>query len=115
MLKKIPGVQSSKSEIFPEYGSTKDGFPAWLSGKDRRLLQASASQIHYNLTVAKDGSGDFTTIGEAIAAAPNSSTTRSALLIFLASSPVLLHIYYWMDHYLSLKYLKSMLDEATMK
>ncbi|CBI36883.3 unnamed protein product, partial [Vitis vinifera] len=74
MLKKIPG-------IFPEYGSTKDGFPAWLSGKDRRLLQASASQIHYNLTVAKDGSGDFTTIGEAIAAAPNSSTTRFVIHI----------------------------------
>ncbi|KAJ9696549.1 hypothetical protein PVL29_008661 [Vitis rotundifolia] len=81
MLKKIPGVQSSKSEIFPEYGSTKDGFPEWLSGKDRRLLQASASQIQYNLTVAKDGSGDFTTIGEAIAAAPNSSTTRFVIHI----------------------------------
>ncbi|PNX84831.1 pectinesterase/pectinesterase inhibitor, partial [Trifolium pratense] len=78
LLKKVPGVKSktSKSEAFPEYGKVKDGFPTWVSPKDRKLLQTATNQTNFNLVVAKDGSGHFTTIGEAIAAAPNSSATR---------------------------------------
>jgi pectinesterase len=78
MLKKIPGVlkTSMSSEVFPEYGSMKNGFPSWVSPKDRKLLQSSVNGTEYDLVVAKDGTGNFTTIGEAVAAAPNSSTTR---------------------------------------
>jgi pectinesterase len=78
MLKKVPGVKSktSNSEAFPEYGKVKDGFPTWVSPKDRKLLQTATNQTKFNLVVAKDGSGHFTTIGAAIAAAPNSSPTR---------------------------------------
>lgn len=78
MLKKIPGVNTSKSEVFPEYGKVKHGFPSWLSSKDREFLQASVNETKYNFIVAKDGTGNFTTIGDAVAAAPNSSTTRFA-------------------------------------
>ncbi|KAA8543076.1 hypothetical protein F0562_021429 [Nyssa sinensis] len=83
MLKKIPGVNTSSAspEVFPEYGTVKDGFPSWLSPKDRRLLQSSVNQTNYDLVVAKDGSGNFTTIGQAVAAAPNSSTTRFVIYI----------------------------------
>jgi pectinesterase len=70
MLKKIPGVVD-------EYGPMKQGFPTWVGSKARKLLQtSSANQTKYNLVVAKDGTGNFTTITDAVAAAPNSSATR---------------------------------------
>ncbi|KAK7356381.1 hypothetical protein VNO80_15652 [Phaseolus coccineus] len=83
MLKKVPGVKTttSKSEVFPEYGKMKKGFPLWVSPKDRKLLQASANETKFDLVVAKDGTGNFTTIGEALAVAPNSSTTRFVIHI----------------------------------
>ncbi|XP_061967089.1 pectinesterase [Populus nigra] len=81
MLKKIPGVNASKSEVFPDYGNVKHGFPSWLSTKDRKLLQASANATKFDLIVAKDGTGNFTTISEAVRAAPNSSDTRFVIHI----------------------------------
>lgn len=59
----------------------KGGYPSWLSKKDRQLLQSSVGEIDYDLVVAKDGSGNFTTIGAAVEAAPNSSTTRFVIYI----------------------------------
>ncbi|KAJ1412598.1 Pectinesterase, catalytic [Sesbania bispinosa] len=82
MLKKVPGVKkSSKSEAFPEYGKLEKGFPSWISPKDRKLLQAPVNETKFDLVVAKDGTGNFTTVGEALAAAPNSSTTRFVIYI----------------------------------
>ncbi|XP_059437559.1 pectinesterase-like [Corylus avellana] len=82
MLKKIPGVKTSmSSEVFPEYGRMRNGFPTWVSPKDRKLLQSSVNETEYDLVVAKDGTGNFTTIGEAVAVAPNSSTTRFVIYI----------------------------------
>lgn len=78
MLKKISGHDhKSNSEVFPEYGRMKNGFPNWVSSKDQKLLLSSVNKTKYNLVVAKDGTGNFTTISEAVEAAPNSSTTRS--------------------------------------
>ncbi|XP_057806588.1 pectinesterase-like [Salvia miltiorrhiza] len=42
-------------------------FPAWVTGSERRLLQSAA--VTANAVVAKDGSGDFKSVGEAINAA----------------------------------------------
>ncbi|KAL3535468.1 hypothetical protein ACH5RR_003929 [Cinchona calisaya] len=42
-------------------------FPRWISGHDRKLLQSNT--IEANAVVAKDGSGDYTTVAEAIQAA----------------------------------------------
>ncbi|KAJ1402382.1 Pectinesterase, catalytic [Sesbania bispinosa] len=82
MLKKVPGgKKTSNSEVFPEYGKMKKGFPSWVSPKDRKLLQASVNETKFDLVVAKDGTGNFTTIGEAVAAAPNSSETRFVIHI----------------------------------
>ncbi|XP_056171633.1 pectinesterase-like isoform X2 [Syzygium oleosum] len=86
MLKKLPGVKgrpsgSPAAEVFPEYGRMRDGFPSWVSPKDRRLLQAPVSAIKYNVTVAQDGTGNFTTVSAAVAAAPNASTTRFVIYI----------------------------------
>ncbi|KAJ8899105.1 hypothetical protein K2173_010258 [Erythroxylum novogranatense] len=81
MLKKVPAVNKSKSQAFPEYGKVKHGFPTWLSSKDRKLLQAPVNSTKYDLIVAKDGTGNFTTVSEAVAAAPNSSDTRFVIYI----------------------------------
>ncbi|KAJ8635800.1 hypothetical protein MRB53_010067 [Persea americana] len=56
-----------------------DGFPSWLSAGDRRLLQAST--VTPNVVVAADGSGDFTTVSAAVAAAPESSSSRYVIKI----------------------------------
>ncbi|WRX11378.1 Pectinesterase [Theobroma cacao] len=81
MLNKVPGVNKSKSEVFPEYGRVKNGFPTWLSSKDRKLLQASVNETKFDLIVAKDGIGNFTNITDAVAAAPNNSDTRFVIYI----------------------------------
>ncbi|KAM7501198.1 hypothetical protein LguiB_000102 [Lonicera macranthoides] len=84
LLKKLENNSSSDSEgAFPEYGRVKNGFPKWVSKKDRRLLQVAGvgNETKYDLVVAKDGSGNFTTIGEAVAAVPNMSKTRFVIYI----------------------------------
>ncbi|KAL0344981.1 UNVERIFIED_CONTAM: putative pectinesterase/pectinesterase inhibitor 17 [Sesamum radiatum] len=45
----------------------RQGFPGWVSARDRKLLQSS--EIKADAVVAKDGSGNFKTVSEAIAAA----------------------------------------------
>ncbi|KAK8513700.1 hypothetical protein V6N13_002428 [Hibiscus sabdariffa] len=54
-------------------------WPEWLSAGDRRLLQATT--VTPNVTVAADGSGDFRTVSEAVAAAPERSTRRYIIKI----------------------------------
>jgi len=44
-----------------------DGFPSWMSHSDRRLLQEPASKA--DVVVAQDGSGNYKTISEGVAAA----------------------------------------------
>lgn len=64
-----------------------EAFPAWVSRRDRRLLQGSDDgddeENNYPsvLTVAADGTGNFTTIGEAIAFAPNNSADRTVVIV----------------------------------
>ncbi|KAE8681630.1 Pectinesterase 2 [Hibiscus syriacus] len=81
MLNKVPGVNKSKSEAFPQHGRLKNGFPSWLSRRDWRLVQALVNETKFDLVVAKDGTGNFTTISEAVAAAPNNSETRFVIHI----------------------------------
>ncbi|KAI3700998.1 hypothetical protein L2E82_45639 [Cichorium intybus] len=45
------------------------GFPTWVKPGDRKLLQSSTPSSQANVVVAQDGSGNYKTIGEAIAAA----------------------------------------------
>ncbi|CAN4111779.1 unnamed protein product [Withania somnifera] len=46
-----------------------DGFPTWVSPGDRKLLQSSSPASQANIVVAKDGSGNFKTVKEAVASA----------------------------------------------
>lgn len=56
-----------------------EGWPHWLSVGDKRLLQGST--VKADATVAADGSGDFTTIVAAVAAAPEKSNKRFVIHI----------------------------------
>ncbi|XP_010534985.1 PREDICTED: pectinesterase-like [Tarenaya hassleriana] len=56
-----------------------DGWPWWLSEKDRRFLESS--EIKPDAVVAADGSGDFTMVAEAVEAAPNNSKVRYVIKI----------------------------------
>lgn len=49
------------------------GFPTWV---DRKLLQDPTDETKIDLVVSRNGTGNFTTIGEAVSAAPNLSETR---------------------------------------
>ncbi|KAK7845204.1 pectinesterase 3 [Quercus suber] len=57
-----------------EESEGSDEFPTWVSHSDRRLLQEI--NLTVNVTVAKDGSGDYTSISKAVEAVPKKSETR---------------------------------------
>ncbi|KAK7845206.1 pectinesterase 1, partial [Quercus suber] len=63
-----------------EESKGSDEFPTWVSHSDRRLLQEFNVTAH--VTVAKDGSGDYTSISEAVEAVPKkSSETRFVIYV----------------------------------
>ncbi|CAL9015196.1 unnamed protein product [Prunus brigantina] len=61
----------------------KGEFPSWVTSRDRRLLQDYnlAKEVKANIVVAKDGSGNYKTVKEAVAAAPNNSKTRYIIYV----------------------------------
>ncbi|CAL9157237.1 unnamed protein product [Musa hybrid cultivar] len=60
-----------------EPGRYVDGNPSWVSHGDRKLLQTPATlQFTPNVTVAKDGSGNFTILSEAVVQVPRKSDER---------------------------------------
>ncbi|GLT65435.1 hypothetical protein SLA2020_378690 [Shorea laevis] len=58
-----------------------DEFPSWVTSRDRRLLMSLAKDIKPDVVVAKDGSGKYKTLKEAVAAAPSKSKTRHVILV----------------------------------
>ncbi|XP_010271372.1 PREDICTED: pectinesterase-like [Nelumbo nucifera] len=64
---------SSSASLLGRQGGNRrllsDGFPAWVSAADRKLLQSSGAASQADVVVAADGSGNYKTISEAVAAA----------------------------------------------
>ncbi|KAL3519514.1 hypothetical protein ACH5RR_017663 [Cinchona calisaya] len=58
-----------------------DFFPSWITSKDRRLLETLPKDIKSNSVVAKDGSGNYKTVQEAVNAAPNNAQTRYVIYV----------------------------------
>ncbi|KAJ6724318.1 PECTINESTERASE [Salix viminalis] len=52
------------------------GFPSWILGKDRKILESSVGNVEANVVVAQDGSGDYTTVQEAVNSAPDKSQSQ---------------------------------------
>ncbi|KAF3795063.1 putative pectinesterase/pectinesterase inhibitor 34 [Nymphaea thermarum] len=59
----------------------EDGFPAWLTARDRRLLTMEMKDVQADIVVAADGSGTYRTITEAIKAVPEQSTKRTVIYV----------------------------------
>ncbi|XP_062209276.1 pectinesterase-like [Phragmites australis] len=95
MAKKLPGAgpgaptpspltaqaETVRRQPFMGYGQMVKGFPRWVRPGDRRLLQAPAVSITADAVVAKDGSGNYTTVSAAVAAAPANSAKRYVIYI----------------------------------
>ncbi|OVA13138.1 Pectinesterase [Macleaya cordata] len=58
-----------------------DRYPSWVTMRDRKLLEALPNDIIANVTVAKDGSGNYTTVQEAVSSAPDKSKTRYVIYV----------------------------------
>ncbi|KAK9291885.1 hypothetical protein L1049_019836 [Liquidambar formosana] len=62
----------------PEKQTYKEGFPAWVSPRDRKLLQTSSRRA--NVVVAQDGSGNYRTIQAALNTAAKRSGSRRYII-----------------------------------
>lgn len=56
-------------------------WPSWVSKRDRKLMELSGKDIKADVVVAKDGSGDYQTLGEAVAAAPDKKKRRYVIYV----------------------------------
>ncbi|GLJ10964.1 hypothetical protein SUGI_0138960 [Cryptomeria japonica] len=84
LLSDTPQVSRVDDDFLSQYGSVDDGFPSWVSRRDRRLLLQTASGVSLTgnvVTVAKDGSGNYTTITDALNAATHKSATRLVIYV----------------------------------
>ncbi|XAR65617.1 rRNA N-glycosylase [Bertholletia excelsa] len=68
----------AEEEVFRRLGR---GFPSWLTSLDLPLLEARPGAVKANVVVAKDGSGKYKTVAEAVAAAPDNSNTRYVIYV----------------------------------
>ncbi|GKC10354.1 putative pectinesterase/pectinesterase inhibitor 45 [Tanacetum coccineum] len=61
--------------------SADNDFPVWMARNTRRLLKADTPSLKPNVTVAKDGSGNFVTISKALEALPEDYQGRYVIHI----------------------------------
>ncbi|CAI9098421.1 OLC1v1035065C1 [Oldenlandia corymbosa var. corymbosa] len=59
----------------------RNTFPSWLAKKDRKLLQTTNIGVVPNAIVAADGTGNFTSINDAISSVPDHSPNRFIIYI----------------------------------
>uniref|UniRef100_A0A803QRY6 Pectinesterase n=1 Tax=Cannabis sativa TaxID=3483 RepID=A0A803QRY6_CANSA len=59
----------------------KDGFPNWIGHEDRRILKVKGDMPTPNVTVSKNGTGDFKTINDALAAIPSKYEGRYVIYV----------------------------------
>ncbi|KAL9672310.1 hypothetical protein QQ045_028560 [Rhodiola kirilowii] len=70
MVNQIEKVMSSLAIPIPQTTSrrllSEDGFPSWVDTSMRRLLKAPARKIRADVVVAKDGSGKYKRVSDAV-------------------------------------------------
>ncbi|KAB1205782.1 putative pectinesterase/pectinesterase inhibitor 6 [Morella rubra] len=70
-IKKAAALSSTSRPTSKQFGGRRllsDDFPTWVSVADRRLLQSSGAAPEADFVVSQDGSGDYSTISEAVTA-----------------------------------------------
>ncbi|KAK1423665.1 hypothetical protein QVD17_18972 [Tagetes erecta] len=85
IIKGISSVASSYNQRrrLMSFVEARDDMPGWLSGKERKLLQDTKlpAGIKADVVVAKDGSGKFKTISDALKAVPDKSKKRFVIYV----------------------------------
>lgn len=89
MVKNLTAVEldsATKNVEEEQNRDNGDSWPHWLTAGDRRLLQGSGGGTPVtnpppDVTVATDGSGNYRTVSEAVAAAPGGSRKRYIIKI----------------------------------
>ncbi|KAF3672484.1 Pectinesterase 2.1 [Capsicum annuum] len=77
-LAMLASVTAKNEEVFtPLLGR----MPSWISLRDRKLMESSGNAIKANAVVAQDGTGDYQTLAEAVAAAPDKSKKRYVIYV----------------------------------
>lgn len=79
MVHPVPEAKLSKGGINGRNLQTKDQFPSWVSSKDRKLVQVNGVSV--DVTVALDGTGNYTSVSAAVLDAPNYSSRRYVIYI----------------------------------
>ncbi|KAE8728589.1 hypothetical protein F3Y22_tig00004198pilonHSYRG00023 [Hibiscus syriacus] len=78
----IPSIDKITTSLHRRLLSDNNSeFPEWKSHNDRRLLQAKPGNINPNVVVAKDGSGKYNSIVEALAEVLPKNTQRFVIYI----------------------------------
>lgn len=65
-----------------------DGFPEWVSASDRKLLQSNTGPKSADIVVSQDGSGNYKSITEAVAAAKKSSGSGTKRVVIYVKAGV---------------------------
>nr|DAD23305.1 TPA_asm: hypothetical protein HUJ06_024768 [Nelumbo nucifera] len=77
-LAMLTAISSSKEDALRPL----DGkFPSWVTKNDRKLLQSLPRNIKANVVVAKDGSGNYQTVQEAVNSAPDKGKSRYVIYV----------------------------------
>ncbi|KAK1435985.1 hypothetical protein QVD17_01759 [Tagetes erecta] len=77
-LQMVGDTSENEPEMEPE---TNQPYPSWADTSRRSLINADPSTLKPNAVVAQDGSGNFKTITEAVATAPQRSAEPFIILI----------------------------------
>ncbi|MDV3201782.1 MAG: pectinesterase family protein, partial [Candidatus Phytoplasma australasiaticum] len=76
------GLHGPPSRRLLSVTKEKTGYPSWFSNADRKLLSMiDNNNIKPDVVVALDGTGQFKTIAEALAAAPKKSKDRHVIYV----------------------------------
>ncbi|CAN6541334.1 unnamed protein product [Malus baccata var. baccata] len=77
----LPGAEAATGSNRRLLSQDKSGFPTWMSHEDRRMLKKNDEKITPNVTVAKDGSGNYKTISEALEKIPEKYEGRYVIYV----------------------------------
>ncbi|KAI3988224.1 hypothetical protein MKX01_012013 [Papaver californicum] len=81
IIAEISPSSSANEETRGWFASKTLQLPSWVTMRDRKLLETLPNAVTPNVVVAKDGSGRFKSVQEAVTAAPDNSKTRYVIHI----------------------------------
>ncbi|KAL5698594.1 pectinesterase [Ranunculus cassubicifolius] len=77
---KVPGLTQRRLLENDVSSIDEDGLPSWMAHEDRRMLKGEAN-VKPDVVVAKDGSGQFKTINDALNAMPKTYKGRYVIYV----------------------------------